>query len=138
MIVMRARSMAREAYKRVAEHKAESDGGKAYRSLAEALPGLILQNGLAQATGFLVAKGKDEKDEHEALLKDLNAVLQAAKIVDCEDGKQLHKEIIASDTRQWMQLTRHSLEASAWLKRYAQGLLKGGEESADEAAEENS
>ena len=127
MIETRTRMMAAEAYRRVIKRQ-DRPGDKDYRSLAHALPGMILQNGLAQATGFLIAK---DEDEHKAMLDDLNAVLRAAKVVDTADGKQLHSEVIDSgDPRRWMQLTRHSLEASAWIKRYAQGLL----ESADEAA----
>lgn len=47
---------------------------KKYGALAHKLPGLILQNGLAQATGFPLAKGKEE---HLALLDDLRQVLHA-------------------------------------------------------------
>lgn len=120
MIEIRARLMASEAYQRVfARHG--KPGEKDYRSLADALPSMILQNGLAQATGFLVAKGKGE---HKAVLDDLNAVLRAARVVGAADGAELHHEIIGCKLPQrWMQLTRHSLDASAWIKRYAQGLL---------------
>ena len=129
MIETRTRMTANEAYQRVVAHQGKSDE-KDYKSLANSLPGMILQNGLAQATGFLVAKGKGEDNEHKALLDDLTAVLRAAKVVDTADGKKLHCEIIASDDpRRWMQLTRHSLEASAWIKRYAQGLLKGEDDA---------
>ena len=125
MIETRTRMTANEAYQRVIAHRGKPSE-KDYKSLANSLPGLILQNGLAQATGFLVANSKG-KGEHKALLDDLSAVLRAAKVVvDAADGEQLHREIIGSDSpRHWMQLTRHSLEASAWIKRYAQGLLKG-------------
>ena len=126
MIETRTRMMANEAYQRVAARQGKP-GEKDYRSLAHALPGMILQNGLAQATGFLIAKCKGE---HKALLDDLNAVLRAANVVVATDGKQLHSEIIGSDARRWMQLTRHSLEASAWIKRYAQGLLKSVDDQA--------
>ena len=120
MIATRTRLMAKEAYQRVAERRS---GGKVqeYRTLAHSFPGTILQNGLAQATGFLLAKGKNE---HKAILQDLNAVLQAAGVVDTTDGTAFHNEIIGSDVEQSMQLTRHSLAASAWIKRYAQGLLE--------------
>ncbi len=124
MITTRTHLMAREAYRRVAARVGLPDKEKEqYRSLAQALPGMILQNGLAQATGFLIAKCQTE---HKALLGDLNAVLQAADVVSAgNDVGQLHEEIIGSDDPQrWMQLTRHALEASGWIKRYAQGLLK--------------
>ena len=146
MIETRTRMTANEAYQRVVAHQGKSDE-KDYKSLANSLPGMIMQNGLAQATGFLVAKGKDEHakgkgedNEHKALLDDLTAVLRAAKVVGAADGKELHCEIIGSDDpRRWMQLTRHSLEASAWIKRYAQGLLKGEDDAhaSDQSEEEH-
>ena len=136
MIETRTRMTANEAYQRVVAHQGKSDE-KDYKSLANSLPGMILQNGLAQATGFLVAKGKGEDNEHKGLLDDLTAVLRAAKVVDAADGKELHCQIIASDDpRRWMQLTRHSLEASAWIKRYAQGLLKGDDVRTGDRSEE--
>ena len=123
MIETRTRMTANEAYQRVTERQGKP-GEKDYKSLANSLPGMILQNGLAQATGFLVANVAKGKGEHKALLDDLTAVLRTAKVV--ADGEQLHCVVIASnDPRHWMQLTRHSLEASAWIKRYAQGLLQG-------------
>ena len=98
----------------------ESAEKRKYGALAHKLPGMILQNGLAQATGFLLAKGDKE---HVALLDDLNYVLRAAGVSDADDGPCLHKAIIASDLDRILILTRRSLEASGWLKRYAQGVL---------------
>ena len=131
MIETRTRMMASEAYQRVAAREGKPHE-KEYKSLAEALPGLILQTGLAQATGFLIAK---DEHAHKAALDDLNAVLGAAKVVETAGGRQLHDKIIKTDDpRRWMQLTRHSLTASGWIKRYAQGLLKSSTDSADELA----
>ena len=125
MIQTRTHKLATEAYRRVAERKGKQHEN-AYSSLAHSFPSMILQNGLAQATGFLIAKGKGE---HESLLADLNAVLRAAESVASEDGDALHQTIIAADLSETMQLTRHALDASAWIKRYSQGLLEreGGE-----------
>ena len=93
---------------------------------------MILENGLAQATGFLLAKGKAE---HRALLGDLNSVLRAAGATVTPDGPKLHAKIVASDLNQTVILTRRSLEASGWLKRYVQGVLRvnaTGDEGPDE------
>ena len=120
MTKTRTQELATEAYRRVVDHKGKSHEEK-YSSLAHSFPSMILQNGLAQATGFLLAKGKGE---HQALLDDLNAVLRSAKAVASSSGSELHTEVIKADLSQTMQLTRHSLDASAWIKRYAQGLLK--------------
>jgi len=93
---------------------------KKYGALAHKLPGLILQNGLAQATGFLIAKGKDE---HWAVLDDLRAILHATQATTAANRADLHQEIIAADLTQTMLLTRRSLEAAGWMKRYVQGVL---------------
>ena len=82
---------------------------------------MILQNGLVQATGFLVAK---DKCEHRSLLDDLNTVLKEAGAVHTADGTALHTLAIQSDLPEIMNLTRRSLEASGWIKCYVQGMLK--------------
>lgn len=111
---LRAHVVAQKAYARV-EARLNFDKKKEYGSLAHKLPVLILQNGLAQATGFLRAKGEAH---HTALLDDL------AMLLDSKDGKTLHEQVIAADVAQTMLLTRRSLEAAGWIKRYVQGLLK--------------
>lgn len=96
-----------------------------YGAIAHKLPGMILQNGLAQATGFLLAKGGNSDDDHHSwLLDDLNQVLRAGNSLDVPDREQLHQAIIEADLMQTLQLTRAALEASGWLKRYVQGLLR--------------
>lgn len=123
MIKMRSHRLATKAYRCVARRKGEPNE-EAYSRLAHSFPSMILLNGLAQATGFLLAKGKDE---HNALLADLNEVLRAAKATASENGGELHREIIKANLSQTMRLTRQALEAGAWIKRYAQGLLEDEE-----------
>ena len=98
---------------------------------------MILENGLAQATGFLLAKGRPE---HCALLDDLSAVLHAAGAIIEPDGQAFHETVIASDLEQTIRLTRRTLEASAWIKRYVQGILRvdatGGTTTGDEETKE--
>lgn len=112
----RSHDVAARAYQYVESRKG-FDRKKEYGALAHKLPVLILQNGLAQATGFLLAKGKEE---HTALLDDL------AKLLGIVDGKTLHNKVIDADVTQTMLNTRRALEASGWLKRYVQGVLKVG------------
>ena len=136
----RTHAVAGAAYERVDAHRCKSkEDRKAYGALAHKLPGMILQNGLAQATGFLLAK---DKSEHRALLEDLNAVLRAAGAVPATtdeghalDGRALHDRVIRSDLTGTMNLTRRSLEASAWIKRYVQGVLRV-DATGDQAAED--
>ena len=120
MTQVRTHVVAREAYKRVAARRDDPEKKK-YGALAHKLPGMILENGLAQATGFLLAKGGHE---HRALLDDLNTVLRATRATSAKAGQELHELVIASDLRQTLSLTRRSLEASGWLKRYVQGVLR--------------
>jgi CRISPR-associated protein Cmr5 len=118
--MMRTQRVATAAYGRVSA-SASAPFKKEYGALAHKLPGMILQNGLAQATGFLLAKGRPE---HQHLLEDLNAVLRAAGVVQTEGGNDLHQAIIAADLAHTLRLTRAALDATAWLKRYVQGLLR--------------
>ena len=94
MIPVRTHAVAVAAYERV-DARRDEPWKKQYGALAHKLPGMILQNGLAQATGFLLAKGKSE---HLALLGDLNAVLIAADAVPktTANGPALHDLIIRS------------------------------------------
>ncbi|NKC16089.1 MAG: type III-B CRISPR module-associated protein Cmr5 [Gammaproteobacteria bacterium] len=144
MIQVRTHAIARAAYARVAarrrnpeknapEKNVRNEDGpkedglnedgvkeKEYGALAHKLPGMILGNGLAQATGFLLAKGTEA---HRALLDDLSAVLHAAGVIGQTGGDALHQRIIQGDLRQTLMLTRRALEASGWIKRYVQGVL---------------
>ena len=119
MTAVRTHVVAGCAYERIDARRNDS-GKKKYGALAHKLPGMIIENGLAQATGFLLAKGNAE---HRALLDDLNAVLREAGATTTETGPGLHQAIINSDLDRTLILTRRSLEASGWLKRYAQGVL---------------
>lgn len=120
----RSHQVAQSAYSRV-EARKNFANRKAYGALADKLPVLILQNGLAQATGFLLAKGKDE---HLALLDDLAQVLRETGELNATDRDELHRTIIAADVTRTIHLTRRSLEASGWIKRCAQGVLNEGVE----------
>lgn len=86
-----------------------------YRTLALNFPTMIMQSGLAQAIGFLLAKGKDE---HKVFL------FHIAKLQDYQDAEQFHAAILKSSITEYQLLTRKSLDATAWLKRYTQALLK--------------
>ncbi|MBB1125587.1 type III-B CRISPR module-associated protein Cmr5 [Thiospirillum jenense] len=119
---MRAHCVAAAAYERVAARQ-NADNTKKYGAIVHKLPGMILQNGLAQATGFLLAKGSSAP-EHLLVLDDLNAVLCAGDAVKTSDRDTLHRQIIAADLQQTLKLTRQALEAAGWLKRYVQGLLR--------------
>ena len=122
----RTHNVARAAFKCVDAHARSSSSEsekRAYGALAHKLPGMILQNGLAQVTGFLLAKGKKE---HDSLIRDLAKVLSKSGAIEELDAEDLHKQIIDSELHRYIFLTRRSLEASGWLKRYVQGVLRVG------------
>lgn len=121
----RTQLFALTAYPRVEEQSKNQQGhdvdrkklATKYRTLALTFPNTILQSGLSQATGFLLAKGNPE---HTAYLNDLAQVMANG----LADGAGLHQRTINSEVGEYQQLTRRALEASAWLKRYTQALLK--------------
>jgi len=120
MSQIRTHRIATAAYQIVDAHQ-NDENRKKYGALAHKLPGLILQNGLAQASGFLIAKGNQE---HTDLLNDLNQVLRASGAISSDNGCALHQIVIASELRQNQLLTRRALEAASWIKRYVQGVLR--------------
>ncbi|NCA70636.1 MAG: type III-B CRISPR module-associated protein Cmr5 [Sphingobacteriia bacterium] len=119
---LRAHRVASEAYRCVEARKNEPNKKK-YGAIAHKLPGMVLQNGLAQATGFLLAKG-GSYPEHLMLLDDLNTVLRAGGALDAPNRESLHQAVIGADLSKTLKLTRESLEAAGWIKRYVQGVLR--------------
>lgn len=128
----RSQIVATAAFERVNSRKKNNsiEENKKYATLVHKLPAMILQNGLAQATGFLLAKNEDH---HQALLEDLVLVFKQvdkqvdaklANIADDNKGEALHNEIIQSDLHKIMRMTREALEIAGWLRRYVQGVLK--------------
>ncbi len=117
---VRSHQVAHAAYSRVDARKTDPFA-KEYGALAHKLPALILQNGLAHASGFLLAKGERH---HHALLDDLAAILRDTGGLARAEGQALHQAAIQADLVQTMHLTRRALDASGWLKRYVQGVLK--------------
>ena len=112
----RTQKFALQAYPCIEAQAKLKDHAK-YRTLALTFPNMILQSGLSQATGFLLAKGKDE---HMTYLNDLACVMADG----LADGAALHQRTINSQVGEYQELTRRALDASAWLKRYTQALLK--------------
>lgn len=115
-MTIRSQKYAQEAYPLVVKvygHQLEAK----YRTLALNFPSMILQSGLSQAIGYLRAKGKDE---HQMLLDHLATLVLGKQAQD----KQLHQTILTADLTHYQLLTRQTLEAASWLKRYTQALLE--------------
>ncbi len=95
---------------------------KKYGALVHKLPAMILQCGLAQTTGFLLAKGENE---HCKVLDDLKSAFQHLSASPNTEltRDQFHESILKSDLQQHMVHTRQALEIAGWLRRYVQGVL---------------
>ncbi|WP_201634000.1 type III-B CRISPR module-associated protein Cmr5 [Psychrobacter immobilis] len=102
-----------------------------YRTLALTFPAMVMQSGLSQAIGFLMAKGNEE---HQLMLSHIATLLsyQGNNATDT-----MHQAILSSDLSKYQLLTRNTLEATSWLKRYTQALLeKEGANQPDTVNEE--
>ena len=110
---IRSQKYAQLAFGLIQKVKEKNEKVKEYRTLALNFPTMILQSGLAQAIGFLQAKGKEE---HLLLLAHIAELLG-------ENKDSLHKKILAADLSHYQLLTRQTIEAASSLKRYTQALL---------------
>ena len=110
---IRSQKYAQRTYGLIQKVKDDNKQVKEYRTLALNFPTMILQSGLAQAIGFLQAKGKEE---HLLLLAHIAELLG-------ENKDSLHKKILEADLSHYQLLTRQAIEAASSLKRYTQALL---------------
>lgn len=128
-MISRNQTIAQTTYQQVAKLEESGDKKlhKSYATIVHKLPTMILQNGLSQATGFLLAKAASE-DAHKQMLEHLLVAFQ--KIDDdfkkVQSRDDFHRTIINSDLSKTMRYTREALEISGWLRRYVQGVLKRG------------
>lgn len=98
---------------------------KQYGSMAHKLPVLVRQAGLVQAVVFVETRGKES---HKQLLNDLAATLGKA------DAKTFREECQKAELAEYMWLTRKTLAALEWYKRFAESVLnvKPGEKGEEE------
>ncbi len=124
-----------------AEGKAETAKTlkKDYLTRANSFPALVMQSGLVQSTGFLIAKSQTSNDAHsdeqESSAKKHEAysayALSLAKVLGCDSIGTLHDEAIGqSGTADYRQLTRDVLQAATHLRCYAQIELRADKASA--------
>lgn len=127
-MISRNQTIAQTTYQQVAKLEESGDKKlhKSYATIVHKLPAMILQNGLPQATGFLLSKASE--DAHAKLLDHLLSAFQKIDkdFYDVQDRRAFHEQIIASDLKKIMRYTREALEISGWLRRYVQGVLKRG------------
>lgn len=106
------------------DHTKGSNQRKEYGSMAHKLPILVRQAGLIQAVVFVETRGKES---HKQLLNDLAATLGKA------DAKTFREKCQKAELADYMWLTRKTLAALEWYKRFAESVLeiKAGEEEDD-------
>ena len=109
----RGQVMAQAAYARIAERAKHEAGRKEYRSFAREFPTLVHQCGLAQASAFALAKG----GQQEQYLGDLAAVLGV------ETAGEVGRLSREKPLETYVRLSRDSLLAAVWLKRYVEALF---------------
>ncbi len=97
--------------------RASKDNAKEYLSFARSFPALIHSCGLAQALAFAQAKATGTSC-HEPFLNDIATVLDQGKPEDLADKSR------TCDLSEYLRLSRHTLAAAGWIKRYADALLK--------------
>ena len=121
----RAQEYAKKVFDQVSEFKRRHTvaNGKTdeikineYGSMAHKLPVLIRTAGLAQALAFVAASGS-KKPPHRQLLEDL------AKTVSQPSAEVLLEASRNEEVDEYIRLTRESLAALLWFKRFAQSVL---------------
>nr|WP_313424181.1 type III-B CRISPR module-associated protein Cmr5 [Moraxella sp.] len=109
-MAIRSKKYAELAYPLIEKIKGTETEAK-YRTLALTFPTMIMQSGLAQAIGFLMAK---DEAHHQKMLAHLKTLL---------NDNNLYSQVLQSDITTYQKLTRDAIEATSWLKRYTQALL---------------
>lgn len=106
MLQTRSQRFAKDAYEKVSN----VEGNKSdYKRVVQNLPVLIRTAGLAQALAFV------EKD-HDELIRHLNQTVNG--------GKSLSKACREAPLHEYMRLTRDTLDALVWYKRFAEALIE--------------
>lgn len=113
MLQTRSQRFAKDAYESVKSMTTAPHRDK-YKAITRNLPVLIRTAGLAQALAF-VPSGEDQKQMHVTLLKHLSATVA--------EGKGLSEYCRTASLSEYMRLTRDTLDALLWFKRFAESIL---------------
>lgn len=93
-----------------------------YISFAKKFPALMHTCGLAQAVAFALAKAKGERD----YINDLAALLNAGGYSNISSASALLNQTQTLQLGEYLRLSRDTINAASWLKRYAEAVA--GEE----------
>lgn len=111
--------LAETAYTDVLKVKGEPEAyRKKYATMAHKLPMLIHTAGLAQAIVFVQARG------HSAQTDLLDQVAGAIRIPDISNGSDFAQRSREASLSDYMLLTRRTLDALLWYKRFVESILK--------------
>lgn len=110
---------AEKAYKKAddfgMEHLKGTPERKQYGSMAHKLPILVRTAGLAEALAFVESRGKAG---HKALLKDLGEIVLEG------NGEDFAGESRTAPMQRYVYLTRRTMLALKWFKRFAESVLE--------------
>jgi len=110
---------AQKVYERIASFGKDYPKGRAertqYGAMAHKFPVLVRQAGLIQALVFVHTRGKKA---HKILLEDL------AQVIAEQSAEEFVRQCREADLTTYMWLTRQTLSALEWFKRFAQSVLE--------------
>jgi CRISPR-associated protein Cmr5 len=106
--------MAGLVYAKVKAFEGKTDA-KQYGAMAHKLPILVRTAGLAEALAFVESRGKDPA---KALLNDL------AQVVSAVEKEKFLEQSRAAPMQEYVYLTRRTMLALKWFKRFSQSVLK--------------
>lgn len=113
---------ASKIYKQVSAYKEEKADEKIYKrygSMAYTLPILVRTAGLAQALAFVESKSKkDSAHPYTYLLNHLAEV-----VINDKNGNEFTKQSRKANLQEYMYLTRRTMLALKWYKRFAESVL---------------
>ena len=123
--ITRQQERAQRAYKCISPRTKDANGqeiqsdkdNEEYSQLAKKFPALVHNCGLAQALAFVQAKEKDV-NIGKAYLSHLSDVMGLKKDEDLGSISR------SAELREYQRLTRETIEAATWLKRYSEALLE--------------
>jgi CRISPR/Cas system CMR-associated protein Cmr5 small subunit len=112
---MSAVEWASRAHKQIVAVKDDPTKAKQMRTLAMNAPVLVRQAGAVQAVAFWrrTAEGKTFSDS-------------VAKVFGTANGEALLKHLVESTEVQYVSASRQLVEATTWLRRFAQSELESG------------
>lgn len=105
-----SQKMAQAAYERIQARQPNRE----FASFARSFPSLIHSCGLAQAIAFAKAK------RHDQYLDDLTAVLKTVGHSEAASKDSLERASRESAVPGYIRLSRNTLQAASWLKRYVE------------------